>query len=310
MAPWDQERRSVLVLANAAAGSADDAQVQRALDVLRQGADAEVVVPGSQEDLAAAVAGVRGRDVVVLGGDGSVNALLRTVAGQERLDELGAVGIVPLGTGNDLARSRELPLEDPAEAARVALYGAPRTADLLRDDRGGVVVNAAHAGVSAQATAHAKDVKHLLGPAGYAIGAVRAGFTAPGKRLRVVVDGHQIEDGSRRVLMVSVALGTSIGGGAPLAPHASPDDAVADVIVATADGPLARAGYGLDLRRGEHLDRDDVRVVQGRHVQVVAASPEEAFLVNTDGEVEDRRTERTWALVPHCWRVRTPEGPS
>ncbi|WP_407670391.1 diacylglycerol/lipid kinase family protein, partial [Ornithinicoccus halotolerans] len=186
-----------------------------------------------------------------------------------------------------------------------ALHGTPRPADLLRDEGGGVVVNVAHAGVSAQATAHAQDVKRFLGTLGYAFGAVRAGFTAPGRLLRVRVDGEEVEDGSRRVLMVTVALGTSIGGGAPVAPQARPDDAVADVIVATADSPLARAGYGIDLRRGTHLDRDDVRVLQGKHVQVVATAPEEAFLVNTDGEVEDRRMERSWRLVPHCWRIRS-----
>lgn len=303
----DQQRRPVLVLANAAAGSAEDEQVEQALAVLREEADAEVVVPAGPEDMAGAVAGLAGRDVVVLGGDGSINALLKTVAGQERLDELGAVGVVPLGTGNDLARARGLPLDDPAEAARVALHGTPRPADLLRDDGGGVVVNVAHAGVSAQATAHAQGVKRILGTLGYALGAVLAGFTAPGRLLRVLVDGEVVEDGSRRILMVTVALGTSIGGGTPVAPQARPDDAVADVVVATADTPLARAGYGIDLRRGKHLNRDDVRVLKGRRVQVVATAPEEAFLVNTDGELADHRMERSWTLVPHCWRIRSPE---
>lgn len=300
------QRRQVLVLANAAAGSGVDARAQQALSVIRDEVDAEVVLPEGQDDLAAAVAGLRGRDVVVLGGDGSVNALLRTVVGQHRLEELGAVGVVPLGTGNDLARTQDLPLEDPAEAARVALHGPPQPADLLRDDLGGVVVNAAHAGVSAQATALAEGAKSRLGVLGYAVGALRAGFTAPGRRMRVEVDDEVVEDGTRRVLMVSVSLGTSIGGGAPLAPQARPDDAVADVVVATADGPLARAGYGLALRRGRHLRRDDVRVLQGRRVRLEATAPEEAFRINTDGDVEQRRMERSWTLVPQCWRVRAP----
>lgn len=306
MAAGDHERRDVLVLANAAAGSVQDDEVEQALTVLRELAHVEVVVPAGPDDMAAAVAGLGGRDVVVLGGDGSVNALLRTVVGQDRLDELGTVGIIPMGTGNDLARARGLPLDDPAEAARVAVHGQARPADLLRDDRGGVVVNVAHAGVGAQATAHAAQAKQALGALGYALGAIRAGFTAPGRLLRVVVDGQVVEEGTRRVLMVSVALGTSIGGGAPVAPKARPDDALADVIVATAHGPLGRAGYALDLRRGEHLDRDDVRLVRGRRVQVVATAPEEAFLVNTDGEVEERRMERSWTLAPHAWQVRTP----
>ena len=60
------------------------------------------------------------------------------------------IALVPLGTGNDLARALDLPL-DAADAARLVLTGRPQPMDLLVDDAGGVVVNAVHVGVGAEA---------------------------------------------------------------------------------------------------------------------------------------------------------------
>ncbi len=68
--------------------------------------------------------------------------------------------------------------------------------------------------------------------------------------------------------MVGVANGRTIGGGAPLAPDAEPDDGLLDVVVATSTGPLARLRFGVALREGEHVDRDDVLVIRGRSVTV------------------------------------------
>ncbi|GGT08648.1 diacylglycerol/lipid kinase family protein [Nonomuraea spiralis] len=85
---------------------------------------------------------------VVLGGDGSVHALVAALLERGRLNAA-PIGLIPMGTGNDLARTLGLPL-DPAEAARVVLAGHERAMDLLIDDDGGVVVNAVHLGVGAQ----------------------------------------------------------------------------------------------------------------------------------------------------------------
>ena len=81
--------------------------------------------------------------------------------------------------------------------------------------------------------------------------------------------------------MVGVANGRTIGGGAELAPDASPDDGLVDVVVATSTGPLARLGFATSLREGDHVERDDVLVVRGRSVTVTG----EEFPVNADGEL-------------------------
>ncbi len=296
--------QSALVLANAGAGSAGDEETDRALAVLREHAEVELVTVAGPEDVRRAVQDAAGRRVVVLGGDGSVHGCLQALADQDLLGQVGAIGVVPRGTGNDFARANGIPFE-PAEAARVALHGQLRRQDLLVDDSGGVVVNAVHAGVGAEATAHAEDVKGALGVAGYAVGAARAGIATSGWHLRVTVDGQQVVDGARRVLMVTITVGGgSVGGGTRVVPDATPGDGRAGVVISSATGPLARVGYALDLRRGRHTRRSDVRAMAGREVTVEAVGKGDEFRVNTDGDVGLACLARTWTVRPGAWVCR------
>ena len=166
------------------------------------------------------------------------------------------LGLVPLGTGNDLARTLGIPL-DPAAAARALLAGRPRLLDLVVDDEGGVVVNVVHLGVGAEAAAKASALKDRLGPGGVRRrqrgGRCRRDRLAPRGRGR----RRPRCDVDREVLMVAVANGRTIGGGAELAPDASPDDGLVDVVVATSTGPLARLGFaaGAAGRRARRAGR-------------------------------------------------------
>ena len=300
--------RPVLVLVNVSAGSVEQDRVEQVCRALRERSPSGVEVqdPGSDEDYTRTVATAAGRDVVVVGGDGSVHRLMQEVVDQELQAGLGAVGLVPMGTGNDLARDAGIPL-DWREAVDVAVRGRPSERALLVDEDGHVVVNVAHCGVAAEATAHAAEVKGLLGRLAYAWGALRAGLTRRGWHLRVVADGRTVVDGSEPVLMVSVALGSSVGGGTPIAPEARHDDGLLDVVVASGTSPWSRVGFARDLRRGRHIERDDVLVVRGREVVVEALGARDAFRINADGDVADGRLRRRrWELLDDAWRLRTP----
>lgn len=243
-----------------------------------------------------------------MGGDGSIHRFLQVVQDQGLLGRIGTDGVVPLGTGNDLVRGAGIPL-DPQEAARVAVAGATTERGLMVDDTGAVVVNVVHAGVAAEATAHAGEVKGVLGRAAYAWGAPRAGLTSKGWHLRVSVDGEGIADDDRPELMVTLALGSSVGGGTPVAPHARADDGQVEVVVAHGVGPLARVRFALDLRKGRHVEREDVTLTSGREVVVRADRDQDAFRVNTDGEVEEERVmRRSWRLLDQGWTLRVHEG--
>ena len=294
----------VLALVNAAAGSTDDEAVAAAMVALRARAAVELVPTADLDELAAAVA-VRGdRRLVVLGGDGSLHALAQVLHDAGDLQRVGPIGVVPLGTGNDLARSLGISLE-PAEAAAQALTGTARALEIMLDSDDRVVVNAVHAGAGAEVAEAAARVKPLLGKAAYAAGAVAEGVGALGWRLRVTVDDKVLHDGDEPVLMVALGLGTSIGGGALVAPDADPFDGVADVMVSLATGPVARVGYALAMRRGEHARRDDVVTARGCDVLLESVDAE-PFHTNADGELAGPFTDRRWRVVPEAWRLVVP----
>lgn len=292
--------KRLLVVTNATAGSADEERVEAALAVLRADADVRVESCSGPDDLADLLGGRDGRTPVFAGGDGSVHTAVSALRARGELSAELPMGLLPMGTGNDLARTLGIPL-DPADAARALLGGRVRPLDLAVDDVGGVVVNAVHLGIGAEAAEKAGALKEKLGKAAYSVGGVLAGAGATGWQLRVEVDGVFVHT-DEPVLMVAVTNGRTIGGGAELAPAAVPDDGLLDVIVATSTGPLARLGFGVAMREGDHVERDDVLALQGRTVTVTG----DPFPVNADGELDGPVTSRTWTVEPAAWALLVP----
>jgi YegS/Rv2252/BmrU family lipid kinase len=291
----------LLVVSNRSAGSADEETVATAVRVLREaGADVALATTAQPDDLRSVLGAADGRTPVLVGGDGSLHLAVATLRDLGRLRADQPLGVIPLGTGNDLARTVGIPL-DPAEAARALLTGTPRTLDLVVDDAGGVVVNAVHLGIGAEAAEQAGAWKERLGAAAYAVGSAVAGVRATGWRVRVVADETVLHEGEP-VLMVGIANGRTIGGGAELAPEASPSDGWLDVVVATSTGPLARLGFGVAMRDGEHVEREDVQAVRARSVTVSG----EAFPLNADGELDGPVEARTWTVEPGAWSLLAP----
>ncbi|MGY2085397.1 diacylglycerol/lipid kinase family protein [Blastococcus sp. SYSU DS0539] len=300
----------LLLVVNRSAGTAEDDAVEAALTELRTGADVAVAATSDAAELDDALRDHPGRRVVALGGDGSVHAV---VAALDRIGRLGPeepVGIIACGTGNDLARTLGLPL-DPAEGAAAVLAGGTRRLDLIREDDGGIVVNAVHAGVGAESAAEAVRLKGRLGAAAYPLGAAIAGMSGSGWELCVEIDGrvatHPAEgwaaDGSTGLLMLGICNGATIGGGTPLAPDARPDDGWLDVVVSTATGPVARVAFGAALTGGRHVHRADVLVTRGREVRISGS----AVAIDADGELGEVAVARTWRVQPGAWSVLAPQ---
>lgn len=309
-------QQDLLVVVNAAAGSARSAQVHGAMEALREaaapsGAHVEMVATSDLEELTDTLGSLDGRRLVVLGGDGSVHAAVQGLRDSGHLRSAGPIGIIPLGTGNDLAGFLGLP-RDPAAAADVVVSGTATDMELLVADDGQVAINAVHLGIGALAGARSAAAKRRLGKLrvgklAYQAGALVAGVSAKGWRLRVTVDGEVLHDGDERVLMVAMGLGGTVGGGTPLVPAADPHDGLVDVVVSTGVGPLARLRYALALQAGVHVRREDVRTARGRVVELTAA-PGETFPGNADGEFRGPYTRRCWQVEPQAWQLVLPSG--
>jgi diacylglycerol kinase (ATP) len=294
--------RDFLIVSNPAAGNTDDKTVRRAVELLSPEADVEVARPTVPADLDGILDRRGDRVVVVVGGDGTLHAM---VAALSRRSELATtvVGLIPLGTGNDFARGTGLPLD--VEGAVGVLREADEVGvDLLFDPRGQVVVNAVHLGVGVESARKAAAWKSRLGRLAFVLGAVQAGLRAPGVRLELRVDGKVVVDRHRRLLQVAVGNSPSVGGGTRLFPDAAVDDGRLDVVVSAATGRLARLGYAVLLKLGRHRRRDDVWEVHGRTVEIRGHD----LWCNADGELYGPASELSWRVEPAALRMLLPSS--
>ena len=297
---------SLLVITNANAGTNEAAVLDPIVDRWREQTEVEVAATGSPDELADVLEDVDGRRVVVAGGDGSLHAVVKALVVGDLLDDA-EVALLPLGTGNDFARGVGIPLECD-EAAGLVLNGTARPADVIKDDADGIVIKNVHVGASAQASRYGARWKERLGryglgKLGYPIGAALASVRPPYIRLDVLVDGQRIVSRRRPILMLSVGNSSHVGGGTPITPEATPEDGKADVMISFATGPLARFGYVLRMRKGEHQERDDVLRVRGRVVWIKGSK----FWCSADGEITGPHRSRRWVVHQGALQMVLPK---
>lgn len=165
--------------------------------------------------------------VVACGGDGTVTACAEGVA-----DTGVPLGIIPLGTGNLLARNVGLPM-GLDQALTVAIGDVQKAIDVGRVN-GSLFVVMAGLGLDARMLSGTSDqLKKRLGWLAYAISAVRHLGDRP-VRVTVIADG-----GRQRRMRANALIVGNVGwlrGGLPLLPDARPDDGMLDAVVLAAGG--------------------------------------------------------------------------
>jgi diacylglycerol kinase (ATP) len=229
-----------------------------------------------------------GHDLVVAaGGDGTVNEVANGL--HDRLSGRGGpggadgsvprLGIVPLGTGNDLAGALEIP-QDVREALRAAVKGRPTPIDVATLN-GKCFVNVSTGGVGAEATEEASDeVKRLLGPFAYFVTGVKklVRLDPPSARFRGP-DGEVLHEGT--FLLFAVGNSRRTGAGNWLTPRADLSDQLLDVCIVKETSLRELLGLLPDLRAGRHLEHPAVVYRQVRELLVESG---EELSVNLDGE--------------------------
>lgn len=216
--------------------------------------------------------------LVVVGGDGLVHLAVNALAGSDI-----PLGIVPTGTGNDLARGLGLPVHDPDAAVKrvlTALRGAPRLIDVGIVHVGGVerrFAGVISAGFDARVNERANTWTWPKGRARYVIALLRELVGLRANRYTLRLDGSQ---GERSAVILSLANNAYMGGGMAIAPHASLHDGQLDVVVVE---PLSRLRLLRLFPRvftGAHLSIREVSVVRARRVELDA----DDVIAYADGE--------------------------
>ncbi|NBB85077.1 MAG: YegS/Rv2252/BmrU family lipid kinase [Bacteroidetes bacterium] len=237
--------------------------------------------PGDATDRAAEAAAADYDRVIAMGGDGTIHEV---VNGLMTAEAPPALAIVPLGTGNDLARTLALPT-DPLEALALVAEGEARALDLIRvqptDGATRYAINAAAGGFSGQVDEElTPEMKRRWGPLAFLLGAVSALPDIEAHDTRMAFDGE--EPAAVDAFNVVVANGRMAGGGKPVAPVANPEDGKLDVVTVHAGTLVELSQVAAQLVAGTYLGHPLVTHRRARSVRV-EASPGMWF--NVDGEL-------------------------
>lgn len=274
--------RSCLIL-NPNAGGAEG---EGLIDEARAQAKGVAILRADDEHPARALAQAHCRDsdlIIVAGGDGTINEVVNGLWEAGGAPVGPAIGVVPLGTGNDLARLLCIP-DDPEQALELALKGARRRIDLIRIEQGGrarVAVNACAGGFTGQLNEHlTPELKRTWGPLAYLLGAARTLPDLSGYEVRIAFDDKPAQ--LLNAFNIVVANGRTAGGGLPAAPRANPEDGLLDVVVIHQGNAAELAALAARLIGGDYLDDEHVTFRRARRLRV-DASPGMWF--TADGEL-------------------------
>ena len=230
--------------------------------------------------------------IAVAGGDGTgnevlngiVEASLGTPAWEAGEPAAGALGFIPIGTGNDFAWCMGAPIGDVAAACRLLAAGKTRTVDVGRveDELGNVryFCNNFGAGFDAATTVESYKLRYLRGSLVFLVAVLRTIFLyykAP--LVTVRYDGKEME---LPLLMVSVANGRRTGGMFMIAPEAVQDDGLLDVTLARQVSRLGIFRLIPYFIRGTHATQPTVTVDRTAHIVVAS---EQDLPVHVDGEI-------------------------
>jgi diacylglycerol kinase (ATP) len=206
--------------------------------------------------------------LVVVGGDGMANLGINLVAGTGI-----PLGIVPSGTGNDLADGMGIPVDDTEGAIDrllQALQHEPRAIDAGTIRHGELTTwfgSVVSAGFDATVNERANAMTRPRGRSRYVVALLRELATLRPRQYRILADGRSLDT---EAMLVSVANNRSLGGGMRIVPDADLADGRLELFIV---GPMSRIRF---LRvfpkvfRGEHTGLPEVSIVSVSSVRIEA----------------------------------------
>ena len=253
-------------LVNPAAGrGAGAAQIHR-LRILASKNGAGLVMSRSAADLTeqarrAVADGVE--RLVVAGGDGTLHHVAQGLAGTAC-----ALGVVPVGTGNDLAGTLGIPAKLEGAVTR-AVAGEVRRIDLLRVGET-LCIGYAGVGFDSEAARVASEVRRLRGQLVYLYAVLHTLATFKPPMMRVVYDGGSFEG---RAMFVVAANLPRFGGGMRIAPEAVIDDGLLDLVIVREISRARLLAIFPRVYSGKHVSHPAVTLVRTARAEITLDRP-------------------------------------
>jgi len=217
--------------------------------------------------------------IVVVGGDGTVHEAVNGILGSGASP---ALGLIPLGTGNDFAKALGIPMR--WQTACDLIIARIRNRQCRQIDAGRCndyfFANGIGIGLDARVTVASQRWKWLPGSLSYVIGLLQvlaAGVPASAARIRC--DGHLFEG---RFSMAVACNGQWVGGVFHIAPRARNDDGQLQLVLAEALNRRQVLRLAPKVIRGTHEGIPEARFIDFRQLEIEL---EHGFPVEADGEV-------------------------
>lgn len=203
-----------------------------------------------------------GVDVVVAaGGDGLISAVLQAVATTDV-----PFGIIPAGTGNDLAREFGVPVDDPLAAADIIAAIKTKSIDLGLVD-GTYFATVLASGFDSRVTDRANLLKWPTGPMRYNVAIALELARLRAVPYRIELDDQVIE---MDAIMVAVGNTRSYGGGMLVAPSALADDGLLDVTIIGRASRVKLVTLFPTIYKGTHIKVEGVTTYRSKSVRLAA----------------------------------------
>lgn len=256
------------VIVNPAAGRGDVSKYAAQLKTLlgQSKLDFDLVItksPGQAIELAREAAR-NFEAVVAVGGDGTVNEVINGIMGTGA-----ALGIIPAGTGNDIARTLGIPF-DLEKAARALFNPGTVTIDIGKDIDG-YFACILGIGFPSDVMHHANTSNsRFRGPT-----AIKASIIQVVNKLQpynVVIEADG-EPFSAAVMGIFILNTRYTGGGVQVAPDAVYDDGLLDVVIMHEMGKLEFLNILPKAFSGKHIGHPKVQVIRAEKIRITTAEP-------------------------------------
>lgn len=247
--------------------------------------------------------------VVAAGGDGTINEVVNGLYdwveehGGEGAAVLPRLGIVPLGTGNDLAGGLGIRSGNPEGALLDAVAGEPYRVDVGRVN-GRYFLNVSTGGAGAEATDDASaDLKRMLGPVAYLITGVKKFVQLKSTHARFVSGDETVFEGG--FLLFAVGNAWRTGGGNWVTAEADPADRLLDLCIVEEMTHVELVRTAPQIRAGRHVNHPKITYLKVPELRVES---QEEMTVNADGEPLTARLFE-YDLGPHRLTLMVPQVP-
>jgi diacylglycerol kinase (ATP) len=201
--------------------------------------------------------------LLVAGGDGTMHHAVQGLAGTSC-----ALGVIPLGSGNDLAGTLGIPPDLEAAVER-ATKGEVRRIDLARVGET-YCVGYAGVGFDSEVTRYANEVKVLRGPLIYFYAVIHTLITFEPPRMRVVHDEGVFEG---KVMFTVVNNLPRFGGGMRIAPDARIDDGLLDLVIVKEIPKPTLLSVFPKVYNGRHVGHPAVQILRTRRAEITIDRP-------------------------------------